>query len=178
MSDWHATKEAHEQDLASGGRTEGQSERLKASVRGDVDVTDVPQETYPDQKYTDARGRDLTMRTYPSGDSYYVRVFDDSKTPEPPEHASYGDAGRANLHLERDTNGNVERAKLQDIETVPSYREAGTGGRMLSQCEDIARSNGAQEIYGTLDREDERQWYVNRGYAFRGDGSRELYKEL
>lgn len=134
------------------------------------------------QKFTDAQGHDLTMRTYPSSDSYYVRVYDDKKTPEPPEFASYGDASRANLHLERDASGNVKRARLQDIETLPPYRGAGTGSRVLKQCEDIARQNGASEIYGDFTSEEgkekeTRKWYAKRGYAFR-QGGQEVYKKF
>jgi hypothetical protein len=52
---------------------------------------------------------------------------------------------------------------------------------MLEQCEEVARRNGASEIYGdfTSDegkKEETRLWYEKRGYGLR-DG-RELYKTL
>jgi GNAT superfamily N-acetyltransferase len=139
-------------------------------------------ESLPDCSYTDAQGRDLTMRTYHSGDSYMVRVFDKAKTPQPPDTPSFGNAGRANLHLERDAEGRIDRTRLQDIDTTPSYRGAGTGGRMLEQCELIARQNGAREIYGTFSAEtgkvdETRQFYGRRGFAFTDDG-RQISKAL
>ena len=179
MSDWRKTQEAPEQDRPLETHDSKRPERGIRSAQGYEDVRDSSSETYADQKYVDAKGHHLTMRTHkPSDDQYHVRVYDDALRPEPPEHTTYGDAGRANLLLERDASGNVKRAKLQDIETIPSYRNAGTGSRMLAQCEDIARRNGASEIHGFLDREDERQWFQDHGYKFRESNKRELYRPV
>jgi GNAT superfamily N-acetyltransferase len=180
MSDWR-NNETKEQPAT----TEPQGDRSpvgRLSMQGHLGTDDARDLKIPDRQFTDAAGRDLTMRTYSSGDSHMVRVFDDAKTPVPPERASFGDAGRANLRLERDANGQVERARLQDIDTTPAYREAGVGGQMLGQCETIAKSNGAREIYGSFDHESSKEtetrgWYADHGYSFR-DGGRELYKPL
>lgn len=181
MSDSTESQDLREGTDARGSASEKLSPRGISSMQGNADAKE-SRETYPDRSYTDAEGRDLTMRTYPSGDSYYVRVFDKAKTPQPPEQPSFGDAGRANLHLERDTEGCVQRARLQDIDTAPEYRGAGTGGHMLEQCELIARQNGASEMYGDFaaeeGKEDEtRQFYEKRGYELPQD-SRKLHKDL
>jgi GNAT superfamily N-acetyltransferase len=170
MSDWSKNKEA--QEIPRESPPEKLSPRGVSSMRGSDAATE-SRESLPDRSYTDAQGRDLTMRTYHSGDSYMVRVFDKAKTPQPPDTPSFGDAGRANVHLERNPEGRVDRARLQDIDTTPSYRGAGTGGRMLEQCEDIARQNGAREIYGNFSAEDGKaaetgQFHERRGYRFGG----------
>lgn len=181
MSDSLERKEARE----STGTRESTSEKLSpqgvSSMHGSGDGKEI-RESYPDRSYTDSEGRHLTMRTYPSGDSYYVRVFDKAKTPQPPAQPSFGDAGRANLHLERDSEGRVTRARLQDIDTTPEYRGAGTGSRMLEQCEFIAKQNGAAGVYGTFSAEEgkeheTRRFYAERGYRF-SQGGGDLSKEL
>lgn len=178
MRDWRQPGGIKERGAASDAPDKELSDKGINAMQGSRDAPRASEQTFPDQQFTDAKGRDLTMRTYPSGDSYYVRTFDDEKTPEPPDRPSYGDAGRANLHMERDARGNVERARLQDIEVPESYQRAGIGGRMLNQCESISRQQNAKEIYGSApDDERTREWYAKRGYGFR-QGGREVYKAL
>lgn len=178
MSDWREAGETDERRTPKKDVNRELSPTGIGAVRGRTDAPNVDEKTYPDQSFTDRNGRDLTMRTYPSGDRYYVRVFDDQKTPEPPERVSYGDAGKLNLHIERNIEGEVERVRQEDVDVPPSYREAGIGARLLSQCESISRQQNAKEIYGIAPHDDKtRDWYAKRGYGFRKDGQ-EVYKEL
>ena len=181
MSDLEENQDAPE----SSSLPESTGERLTSggisSVQGGVAVRE-SHETYPDISYADAEGRSLTLRTYPSGDDYMVRVFDRAKTKHLPDHPDIGNAGLANLHIERDLEGRPQRAKLRDIVTVPGYRGSGTGGRMLEQCETIARRNGVNEVHGQLDtKEDEadevQRFYEKRGYQCSGNG-KPLSKKL
>lgn len=174
MPDWKDVPKTDAQDTNSHSSEENITSHGLAAIQGHMDT----QEKSGDQNYKDASGRDLTMRTYPSGDNFYVRVYDREKTPQVPETAEYGDVGRANLHLEHDHEGNT-RARLQDIETLPGYQESGTGSVMLNECEGLAKQNNAGEIYGIApDDEKTRQWYSKRGYQFRNENGTEVYKEL
>ncbi len=168
MSDWKESPDAPNVQDAPGTQADGNeslSPRGIAAMQGS-DAT----------SYQDAQERDLTMRTYQSGDQYFVRVFDGARTPQTPDRPAFGDAGRANLLLERNDNGEVSRARLQDIETMPGYQNSGTGSRMLQECESIAQRNHASEIYGVApDDSPTRDWYARRGYQYRQDG-REVYK--
>jgi GNAT superfamily N-acetyltransferase len=178
MSDWRETEETRERDAPTEAINQKLSPAGIRSIKGTTDAQDAARESFADQSFRDAQGRDMTIRTYSSGDSYYVRTFDDQRTPEPPDRPSYGDAGRANLHMERDAKGDVERARLQDIEVPESYQEAGIGGRMLNQCESVSREQNAGEVYGSAPEEEStREWYAKRGYDFREEGQ-EVYKEL
>jgi len=150
--------------------------------RDDEKASDTDLEIFPDQHYSDTKGRTLTIRTYQGGnDSYYLRVFEDQNTPQVPDRPNFGDAGRANVKLERDENNNVNCVRLHDIETSPSYRCAGIGSWLLAQSEHIAKTHSAEEIYGLApDDEKTHEWYARRGYGFRRGRSegQEVYKSL
>jgi ribosomal protein S18 acetylase RimI-like enzyme len=148
------------------------------SVQGNKEKGDQLAHEQSNTRFVDSEGRDLTMSTFHSGDNYYIRVYDDSKTPRPPDHPTFGDAGRANLRLERNEQGDVDRAKIQEIETIPKYQGAGIGGQMLNECEEVAQNQKANEIYGIApEAETTREWYKRRGYQYR-EGGKEVYKSF
>lgn len=138
-----------------------------------------PLERLPDQNFTDAQGRHLSFRDYPNGDTHYLRAFDQDKLDrtDRSEPTPSDSIAHANVQFERDNNGRVDRARLQDIFTAPTYREAGTGDHLLGQSELLANKNGARELYGSPQDEAAREWFVHRGYQVRNNGA-EIYKTL
>lgn len=137
-----------------------------------------------DLSFDDHHGRPITVRSFPSGDQFYVRAYD-RREGTPPERVDRGQAGRANVHLERNPSGDVARARLQDVEVEPDYRSSGIGSVMLDQAEQHAQQHGAREVYGSLSYEPEdeqavRGFYRARGYDFRSgvQGGEEVYKPL
>lgn len=147
---------------------------------GDVDDTPAYLE---DRNFADKTGRPIAMRTWESGDQYMIRAYDQD-VQAPPEIPGVGQAGYANLTLERDADDAVTRARLNDIMTSPQYRDSGIGGEMLGKAEQIAQEEGAQEVYGSLsyDAEDEsavRGFYQKHGYDFRAtDRGEEITKSF
>lgn len=151
-------------------------ERTQRSVQGIVpDEQTAPR---PDYDFVDRQGRDITLRTFENGNSYYIRAYDRTVV-NPPERPNPGQAGAANV-LIQDTDGQ-KRARLQDIEVPLSYRENGIGEEILKEAEGLARNKDCQEIYGLAPDDDKtRQWYEKRGYTFRQgqSGGSEVYKLL
>lgn len=147
--------------------------------------TSSPEAPIPDDvSFSDNQARPITVRTFPSGDNFYVRAYD-LQEGVPPETVDPGQAGYANVHLERDVSGDVTRARLNDIQVPPDYRESGIGSAMLDQAETKAQQSGAKEMYGALsyeleDKQAVRGFYQARGYNFRpgGQGGEEIYKSL
>lgn len=133
-----------------------------------------------DRTFSDREGREVTLRTYPSGsDRYYIRAYDNSKIERPPETVNPGQAGYANLQIEQNEMGT--RARLQDIKTPPAYEGNGIGGEMLNQAERIARHRDAREIYGLAPADQQTlDWYFHRNYRIRANNSdgTEVYKLL
>lgn len=165
-------------DIEPASPPEKPSSDATARMQQGLEKTEPPLITQPDQHFQDGQARDIGIRSYQSGDRYYVRAFDKEKTQQLPDSVTTGDAGSANLKMERDETGKVNRARLEDIQTTPSYRNAGIGDRMLDNCEDIARNNKASEIYGLAPSDPEtKNWYTHRGYDFRKDGL-EVFKKL
>lgn len=136
-----------------------------------------------DINFTDKKERPISVRTFPSGDSTYIRAYDNN-VQSPPDTVSVGQAGHTNLHLEKE-HGGLTRARLQDIYVNPEYRQSGIGNKMLNQAETTAKLGNASEIYGTLDyKADEeaatRDFYKKMGYQtrFKPNQSEEVYKLL
>jgi len=152
---------------------------VSSSDSGVVSDAGFPQ----DETFTDKDGRAITTRTWENGDQYMIRAYD-QEVQSPPDSPNVGQAGYANLTLERDSNAVVERARLNDIQTSPEYRDSGIGGKMLGTAEHIAQQHNAEEIYGNLSYEaqDEgavRGFYQNHGYDFRAtDQGEEVFKPL
>ena len=175
-----------EQRESQGISAQGRSS-MQGFSGGDSALPATPKDTpaLPDDQFTDNKGRDITARTYPSGDSAYIRAFDRARTPEVPETATFSDVGKANLLLKRDEHGEVDRAFLQDIEiSNKEYRGSGIGSHVLESAENYSKSAKAKEIYGVFspnagEEEDLRKWYQGHGYSFRpGSNGEEVYKKL
>jgi GNAT superfamily N-acetyltransferase len=158
-------------DLTPAGRS--------ALSGADVPTKPEPAESLPGQDFTDAKGRPLSFRDYANGDSHYLRAFDQDKLAEAGklEPTPSDSIAHANLHFERDRDGRVDRARLQDINTAEAYRKAGVGGFLLERSESFASKNGAREIYGSPESEAARDWFVARGYQVRAHGT-EIYRTL
>ena len=149
----------------------------RQSMRGDFGRMN-PETSAVTTDFTDKQGRDMATRTFTNGDAHYIRAYDKGVT-QPPESVDLGQAGRANVHIERD--GAATRARLQDIEVAPSYRESGTGSHLLREAEQVAQKNEAAEIYGLApDEAETRAWYDRRGYQLRtgAQGGEEVFKPL
>lgn len=153
------------------------------NIRG-IQGDDMPPESKPieplsSQNFTDAKGRHLRLQDFPNGDVHYFRVFDEDRLNEAqkPEPRPSDSIAHANLYFERDSNGRIDRARLQDIFTAENYRKAGIGDFMLEQSELLASKNGAREIYGSPQDEVAREWFIRRGYHVRNNGA-EIYKTL
>lgn len=152
---------------------------VSSTDSGGVNDAGLPQ----DETFTDKEERAITTRTWENGDQYMIRAYD-QEVQAPPDSPNVGQAGYANLTLERDSNTVVERARLNDIQTAPEYRDSGIGGKMLGTAERIAQQHDAKEIYGNLSYEaqDEgavRGFYQNHGYDFRAtDQGEEVFKPL
>lgn len=157
------------------------SEAGKRALQGQ----DTPQPRADDVNFHDASGSPITVRAFGEGDQKYIRAYDRNRV-QPPERPDPGQAGYANLYLERDLHTQqVTRAKLQDIHTSPDYRGRGIGSTMLDTAEQLARQNGAREIYGSLDPGQSKDgsvhdFYTHRGYQTRSfsNGRAEVYKSL
>ncbi len=140
---------------------------------------------YSDKTFADSQGRLIVERTWPSGDLKMVRAYDQNQQ-TPPEIPNIGQAGSANLTLEHSPHdGSVTRARLNDLETSPTYRGSGIGGHMLNSCEELAQKNKASEIYGAFQPHGEnptavRDFYQKHGYQFRPGamGGEEVFKRL
>ncbi|MBN2003178.1 MAG: GNAT family N-acetyltransferase [Anaerolineae bacterium] len=136
-----------------------------------------------DETFTDKEGRAITTRTWENGDQYMIRAYD-QEVQSPPDSPNVGQAGYANLTLERDADDMVDRARLNDIQTSPEYRDSGIGGKMLGTAEQIAQQHDAREIYGNLSYEGDdegavRGFYQNHGYDFRATAQgEEVFKGL
>lgn len=163
------------------------SDRGKSAMQGYADTGSPPTpEKIPDSQFTDNKGHDINIRTYPSGDSAYIRAYDRQRTPQTPETPQVSDVGQANLHLEKDENGKVQSARLQDIIiNNPEYRGTGVGSKMLESSEDYAKKAGAKEIYGSFtpqsgEEAELKQWYEKHGYQFRPGkfSGQDVYKTL
>ncbi len=109
--------------------------------------------TVPDDLFIDYKRHDTTLHTYPSGDSAYIRAYGHARTPELTEHATLSFVGKANLRLQRDDQGWVERAFLQDIEiSNTDYRGIGISSHLLETGELYSKNAHAKEIYGVFPR--------------------------
>ncbi|MGC9398134.1 MAG: GNAT family N-acetyltransferase [Anaerolineae bacterium] len=170
--------ESHRDEVREKGRL---SEAGRRALQGRDTYRPRPDDT----NFTDAQGKPITIRTFGSGDQKYIRAYDRDRQP-PPERLDRGQAGRANVHLERDLHTDqITRARLQDIETDPAYRESGIGSAMLSVAEQQAQQAGAREMYGSFDptqkeRGKLRDFYTKRGYHLRptSGGGVEIHKRL
>ena len=138
-------------------------------------------ESPPNVEFTDKTGRPITVRTWESGNQAFVRAYDTSKVPVP-ENVNPGQAGYANATLEKSANGDA-RVRLNDIQTTPEYRGAGTAGQMLNQVEQFAKKNGASEIYGSIDsqgaldfwnKQADQGWMIDSSKSYYG----QVYKKL
>lgn len=149
------------------------NEKGQRAIQGNSDVQGNP----PDHSFFDRHGRDISMRTYKTGDTYMIRAYDGPET-ELPEHPNPGQAGWANLRIEHDEK--QVRGRLQDIKTADSYQESGIGSEMLAKAESISRQQEAVEIYGLAPSDEkERSWYERRGYRFRRESQgEEVFKKL
>lgn len=135
--------------------------------------------------YADRQGRTHDVQTWKSGDATRVRAYDRGAG-QPPERLSIGQSGYANGTLERDPHtGQVDRMRINDIQTTEGYRNSGLGSQMLRQTEAEAHKAGAREIYGSLSYEPQneqavRGFYEKHGYSFRPGpgGGEEVYKRL
>jgi len=141
----------------------------------------------------DKNGRPLTMRTEHGSRADFQKALQNDKTQFPAqtafirmENESGEEIGLANVTMEVEKEFNDEtgmydkfadnRMRLNDILVPESERGNGVGGQMLDRAEELARESGAREIYGTLEREESRQFFADRGYQFRGANNNELYK--
>ncbi len=165
--------------IATAGREVGGTTEAKINKVGDASI-------YPDESFVDKQGRPIVVRTQQNGDLFYVRAYDQNVSQPPTDGAGPGQAGRANLQLQHESQDDkVTRVFLQDIQATPSYREVGVGSKMNEAVEHIARQHGAKEIYGNLSyaAEDEsavRTFYQRNGYSFRPGtvGGEEIFKKL
>lgn len=131
------------ESLTTSGGALGDTGRLAMQGRSDtVSARDWP----TDRNFRDAKGREITVRTFEYGDHKQIRAYDDAVR-QPPERADTGQAGDADLLIQHDSHGT--RGRLMYIHTQREYEGAGIGSQMLSQAENLTRQNGGREIYGT-----------------------------
>ncbi len=181
MRDIRETRESAE------GNRDGTRDKVRLSEAGQraMQGRDTYRPRPDDTNFTDAQGRPITIRTFGTEDHKYIHAYD-RNVRQPPEGGDPGQAGYANVHLERSLyTDEVTRAKLQDIHTTPAYRESGIGGTMLGVAEQQAQQAGAREIYGSLDPGQMEQgslhdFYTNRGYKIQpsSGGGVEIHKSL
>lgn len=142
----------------------------------------------------DKNGTPLTMRTEGGSRADFQSALQNDSTQNPfqavrirMENESGQDTGSyANATLEvtkqfNDTTGRYDqlddaRMRLNDIFVPESQRGNGVGGMMLDRVEELAHDANAREVYGTLEREESRQFFTDRDYQFRGTNNTELYK--
>jgi GNAT superfamily N-acetyltransferase len=127
-----------------------------------------------DTHFTDKAGRPITIRCWEGNTFTFVQAFDTSTTPVP-DTTSTRAVSRASLMLEQPPNSDTPRVKLQDIETIPSYREAGIASQMLGQIEAYGQRQQAAEIYGVIENAEARAfwehqaargWHITPGGAY------------
>ncbi len=129
--------------------------------------------TFDDWSYGDGKGRALVQRVYRNGDDLFsIRLFDEGNVPD---RAAFGLA-QANCQIEDTTEG--RRLRLQDIIVPEALRGAGNGAHLLERVEEIGRTAGASEVYGTPPDDDETlAWYGRRGWGLSADRTR-IFKLL
>jgi GNAT superfamily N-acetyltransferase len=136
--------------------------KLRALERAKTTKVESPS----DVSFADKVGRPITVRTWESGQQAFIRAYDTSKV-QVPEHIDIGQAGYANATLEHSMDGSM-RVRLNDLVTTPEYQGAGIAGQMLSQMEQYGRKHGAAEIYGQIDSQEARDFWVrqaDRGWS-------------
>lgn len=167
----------------------GASEKLspagQRNMQGDAETPALEPVKVADQSFVDNKGHDINIRAYPAGDLCMIRAYDQARTPNLPESATYSDVGMANVTLEKDPDGKVQKARLNDIE-VPTeeYEKAGIGSQLLETAEGFSKNSGAKELYGNFSPKTGQEaflkdWYEKRGYQFR-DGAlgQEVFKSF
>lgn len=119
------------------------------------------------------------MRTFPTGDQYMIQVFNKQGLGSSQALPGRGNAGQANVLLERDAyTGIVDRVRLQDIDPVPSFSQSGIEDALLDRVEEIALQWGVREIYGDTPSDPNiLQQCLSRGYQLRDNG-RSIFKTL
>jgi len=135
----------------------------------------VPTLPWTEYVFHDANSRNLLLLAHVVGDECYIRVHDlDLRPVVRRDEPSVANGSYANIRLERDVNGSVTRARLQDIMVTSSHRLAGIGSQMLEEAERFARDQHAAEIYGEAPSDiSTHTWYARRGYGFRSIGGKE-----
>lgn len=186
-----------------------QSESATANTGSDSSVTDaqqiraeLPEKSYPphadadaklqmketqtvtersigDSHLVDKAGRDITVRTWESGNHAYIRAYDGAKGTVP-ENVDLGTAGRANVTLENQPDGSTQ-ARLNDIEVNDQYQGAGISSEMLSKVELYAQNNNASEIYGSIDSDGAQSFWKHmesKGEGWTIDPTKGYYGEI
>lgn len=132
-----------------------------------------------DSHLVDKAGRDITVRTWESGNHAYIRAYDGAKGTVP-DRVDYGTAGRANVTLENQLDGSMH-ARLNDVEVNEQYQGAGISSEMLNKAELYAQNNNASEIYGSIDSDDARSFWKHmegKGEGWTVDPTKGAYGEV
>ena len=130
------------------------------SQKGVSDGQDTPINNIEIDRLRDDKDRLIAIRSEQNGDSVHIRAYDEGKC-EVPDRLDYGQAGRCEMHLQRDSNGEVKSAHLSDIEVFPEYQKAGIASEMSDKAIEIARENGAKEINGVIENQDAQNFWKN-----------------
>lgn len=118
-------------------------------MNGIVAQTNTYAPEFWDISFVDQRGDPIILRIWEYDDSLSIRAYDLHQA-QPPEKPHTGQAGYANARLEKGPDGR-KVVRLQVIVTLPEYRLAGIGRRMLGLVEQYGLQNGALEIYGAIE---------------------------
>ncbi|MEI7847102.1 MAG: GNAT family N-acetyltransferase, partial [Chloroflexota bacterium] len=112
------------------------------------------------KRFTDRQGRNITIRQFGAGNLIQLRAFDEALGPVP-DGASLGTAGLVNLQVEHAPDGS-KRTRLQDIIIPPAYRGAGISDELLGQALEVSRNNGSQQIYGSVENQQARDFWDHK----------------
>lgn len=158
--------------------------------------TTEPKTDLPDQTFTDAKNRQITIRAHNNGDHHMLRAYDRAQTPEVPAEASAAksvskcDLNEEKVFYQNQNTGELDkrtdRVRFNIDTPSEEYKKSGIGGRMIESAEEVSQRTGALEMYGTFSPEpgreaDLRRFYEKHGFSFRkvGEGDskeEEVYK--
>lgn len=127
-------------------------------------------------QFRDAKGRNILIRTSGDAKAIQLNAYDPSDGPT----AGFG-IGRATGAVETSDHG-VVRLRLNNVDVSSAYRKAGISNQLLKNIEAFAKKNGASEIYGSIEDEEARNYWLHqasKGWFVRTSGAYgEVYKKL
>lgn len=135
-----------------------------------------------DRNFTDDLGRSITARSWENGPRIVVCAYDIGRD-SVPEKMGGPEVGRAVATLERIPGESGFQVRVEDLYVgAEGYRNAGIERQLLAQVEEFAQRQGAETLYGTGFRGEDRLAWSRQGrdgWQLNDDGEHlQAYKSL